>query len=97
MYNELKVFSNLSNLASADNTTIQLSELPKNSTPILADVGAQAILNARRKQLLNAKLDLTITPGLTQQPFNYQPQQHQQLPVINTAKSQPEPVKQGTI
>lgn len=47
----------------ADNSTIHPSELPKNSTPILADAGAQAILNARRKQLLNAKLDLTITPS----------------------------------
>lgn len=65
------MFSNLSNIA--DNSTIHPSELPKNSTPILADAGAQAILNARRKQLLNAKLDLTITPSgqLLQNPNPY--------------------------
>ena len=38
------------------------ADLPKNSTPIFTDSNTAAILLNKRKQLLNAKLDLTIAP-----------------------------------
>lgn len=99
VFSELKVFSNLSNLALSDHTVIQPSELPKYSTPILTDVGTQAILNARRKQLLNAKLDLTINTTHQQQHSlftgNYQPGQQMQAKVeqINLPSSIANPIQ----
>lgn len=39
-----------------------VGELPKNSTPIYSDNTTAAYLTAKRKKLLNAKLDLTIAP-----------------------------------
>ncbi|CAF1045263.1 unnamed protein product [Brachionus calyciflorus] len=71
IYNELKVFNNISNF---DSTTTNLpnlnlnplvGELPKNSTPIFSDNTTAAYLTAKRKKLLNAKLDLTIAPPTT--------------------------------
>ena len=86
--NELKVFTNLSNT----NSSIQFSsvenqklstvpnELPKNSTPIYTGLN----LNAKHKNFLNAKLNLTILP----------PSQ-QQLPQINeNKKSSNSPINQ---
>lgn len=58
-HNELKVFDNLS---VNDTNTIKIPELPKNSTPIFTDNATAATLNAKHKQFLNAKLNLTIIP-----------------------------------
>lgn len=49
-------------------TNETLSEMPTNSTPIVTDPNTLAALNAKRKQFLNAKLDLTIN-NVPSQPF----------------------------
>jgi len=83
---ELKVFENLSvnsnqtnNNNTNDNKT-KLPDLPKNSTPIFTDNATAASLNAKHRQFLNAKLNLTIMPG----------QQQKQQTLINNNNKQPE-------
>lgn len=89
VFNELKVFSNISHLTNVqDQSSIHPSELPKNSTPILTDNTALAILNAKRKQILNAKLDLTIQT--TNQSAPPPQPQHQQQPVYDKQESSPQ-------
>jgi hypothetical protein len=83
---ELKVFDNLSvnsnqtnNNNNNDNKT-KLPDLPKNSTPIFTDNATAASLNAKHRQFLNAKLNLTIMPG----------QQQKQQALINNNNKQQE-------
>ena len=82
---ELKVFDNLSvnsnqiNNNNNDNKT-KLPDLPKNSTPIFTDNATAASLNAKHRQFLNAKLNLTIMPG----------QQQKQQTLINNNNKQQE-------
>lgn len=66
IYNELKVFKNIANLDSTNVTAGASVELPKNSTPIYSDNSTAAYLTAKRKKLLNGKLDLTIAPALAE-------------------------------
>ena len=79
-HTELKVFNNLSvNVTQNDNTRTSTvttlttgggcgaPDLPKNSTPIFTDNAAVANLNAKNRQFLNAKLNLTIMPPQQQQ------------------------------
>jgi len=79
-HTELKVFNNLSvNVTQNENTktsTVTLtgvSDLPKNSTPIFTDNIALANLNAKNRQFLNAKLNLTIMPSQQQMAQNIEP------------------------
>ena len=70
IYNELKVFNYIGNL---ETTTVNgvSSEMPKNSTPIYPDNSTAALLTAKRKKLLNGKLDLTIAPAADLKTSNY--------------------------
>jgi hypothetical protein len=67
-FSELKVFNHLAEENNETQTTKSVSlnpvagDLPKNSTPIFTDSTTAALLLNKRKQLLNAKLDLTIAP-----------------------------------
>ena len=78
---ELKVFNNLSvNVTQNENTknsTVTLTgmpaDLPKNSTPIFTDIATVANLNAKNRQFLNAKLNLTIMPSQQQIAQNIEP------------------------
>lgn len=70
IYNELKVFNNIGNLENTACKGVQ-SELPKNSTPIYPDNSTAALLTAKRKKMLNGKLDLTIAPVADLRTSNY--------------------------
>lgn len=75
-HQELKVFDNISvNITQQTNSTVSTlnpaPELPKNSTPIFTDHATAASLNAKHRQFLNAKLNLTIAPPASGQQIDF--------------------------